>query len=210
MDYYYDILLNFQDSFYMFYEWDENDAVEYIKKIPIIHVDSKTMHHLLFDIVKVSPEFLKTILDKTKLKQNNTLKYASIFSDGKNNIALEFNDEGKVIGKSSIFLDDEISINEFMYNISVTKLDYEVIKKDKVLKDTRQELSVKKLIKTEIESIYKNKNYSKLKYIYLEWFNELNDNTLEMKSKMIHKLDGNLTKREYHIYDLIKMSYNNV
>ena len=210
MDYYYDILLNFQDSFYMFYEWDENDAVEYIKKIPIIHVDGKTMQHLLFDIVKVTPEFLKTILDKTKLKQNNTLKYACIFSDGKNNIAIEFNDEGKVIGKSSIFLDDEISINEFMYNISVTKLDYEVIKKDKLLKDTRQEIKVKKLIKTEIESIYKNKNYSKLKYIYLEWFNELNDDVLEMKNKMLHKLDDNLTKKEYHIYDLIKMSYNNV
>ena len=47
MDYYYDVLLNFQDNYYMFYEWDEDDTIEYVKKIPLIHVDSKTILNMI-------------------------------------------------------------------------------------------------------------------------------------------------------------------
>ena len=115
MDYYYDVLLNFQDNYYMFYEWDEDDTIEYVKKIPLIHVDSKTILNMISKVLVVDKEFLKKIENKTKLKQNNYLKYTSIFSDGKNALALEFNDDGVVINKSSLILEDELSVNEFMY-----------------------------------------------------------------------------------------------
>lgn len=210
MDYYYDILLNFQDYYTMFYEWDQEDNIEYVKKIPIIHVDQKTIHNLITKIIKVDKEFLKKIENKTKLKQNNYLKYTAIFSDSKNSLALEFNDEGISINKSSLLLDDEISINEFMYNISLSKLNYEIIDKEKKIKGTRQELKIKKVIKLEIDNMYNKKNYSKLKYIYLEWFNELSDNIEEMHLKMLNKLKDNLGEKEYNIYELIKLSYNNV
>ena len=97
-----------------------------------------------------------------------------------------------------------------MYNITLKKINFNIISDDIINNETRQELKIKKILEVEINSIYEKKEYSKLKYIYLEWFNELNDNVIEMKNKMLHKLDGNLTKKEYHIYDLIKMSYNNV
>ena len=35
-------------------------------------------------------------------------------SDGKNNLALEFQSDGKVINKSSLLLEDELNINEFI------------------------------------------------------------------------------------------------
>ena len=41
MNYYYDILLNFQENYYMFYEWDKEDNIEFVKKIPLFHIDSK-------------------------------------------------------------------------------------------------------------------------------------------------------------------------
>ncbi len=210
MDYYYDLYINFLENYCMFYEWDEDDNLEYVKKIPLVHVDAKTYLNFRSKIVKVDASFLKTILNKTKLKDNTILKYAALVSDGKNSMALEFNDEGETISKSSLILDDEININEFMYNISVTKIDYEVIKKDKIIKETRQETKIKKILKLEILNMYQNKEYSKLKYIYLEWFDKLIDKPEVMYSEMLKKLKGNLGSKEYAIYELIKLSYNNV
>lgn len=210
MDYYYDVLLNFQDNYYMFYEWDEEDTIEYVKKIPLIHVDSKTILNMISKVLVVDKEFLKKIENKTKLKQNNYLKYTSIFSDGKNALALEFNDDGVVINKSSLILEDELSVNEFMYNVVISKIDYEIKDKVKVTKETRQELKIKKLIKLEVEKMYQNKENSKLKYIYLEWFNKLENNINLMYQNMLNKLNDKLTEKEYSIYELIKLSYNNV
>ena len=210
MDYYYDLYVNFLENYCMFYEWDEDDNLEYVKKIPLVHVDAKTYLNFRSKIVKVDASFLKTILNKTKLKDNTILKYAALVSDGKNSMALEFNDDGETISKSSLILDDEININEFMYNISVTKIDYEVIKKDKIIKETRQEAKIKKILKLEILNMYQNKEYSKLKYIYLEWFDKLKDTPEVMYAEMLKKLKGNLGSKEYAIYELIKLSYNNV
>ncbi len=210
MDYYYDVLLNFQEKYCMFYEWDKDDEIEYVKKMPVMHIDSKTYLDLLTKIIRVKEDFLNNIIDKTKLKQNNYLKYACLFSDGKNSLALEFNEEGLVINKSSLILDDELNLNEFMYNISLCKLDYEIVMDDEVRMETRQEAKVKKIIRIEIENMYQKKNYSKLKYIYLEWFNELLDDIDKMYKNMLKKLENTLGEKEYKVYELIKLSYNNV
>jgi len=210
MNYYYDILLNFQDKFFMFYEWDEFDNIEYFKKIPMFYVDNKTISNMILKIFKVDDDFLNMIENKTKLKQNKYLKYTCIVSDGKNSVALEFNDEGLVINKSSLTVEDELNINEFVYSISKSKINYEIISDDIFYKETRQELKIKKILKLEIESMYKQKNYSKLKYIYLEWFDEILDNIENMYNNMLNKINNKLTDKEYHIYELIKISYNNV
>lgn len=210
MNYYYDVLLNFQEKYYMFYEWDKEDNIEFIKKIPLFHIDTKTFADLLTKKVSVKNEFLKSIENKTKIKQNQYLKYTSIFSDGKNSIALEFNDDGIVINKSSLLLEDELNINEFMYTVNLSELDYNILSVDEIQNETRQELNIKRVIKIEIESMYKKKEYSKLKYIYLEWFDELLDSIEKMYHNMLKKIDSSLTEKEYSIYELIKLSYNNV
>lgn len=210
MNYYYDVLLNFQEKYCMFYEWDKEDNIEFIKKIPLFHIDTKTFADLLTKKVSVKNEFLKSIENKTKIKQNQYLKYTSIFSDGKNSIALEFNDDGIVINKSSLLLEDELNINEFMYTVNLSELDYTILSVDEIQNETRQELNIKRVIKIEIESMYKKKEYSKLKYIYLEWFDELLDSIEKMYNNMLKKIDSSLTEKEYSIYELIKLSYNNV
>lgn len=210
MDYYYDVLLNFQDSYSMFYEWDSEDNIDYIKKIPIMHVDAKMIIDLIAKKIKVEEEFLKNIENKTKLKGNIILKYVCIFSDGKNSLAVEFNEKGESLSKSSLILEDELNINEFMYNVALQKINYKIICEDHLNIETRQELKIKKILKLEIDSIYKKKEYSKLKYIYLEWFSYILPSIDEMYQNMLLKLESKLTEKEYHIYELIKLSYNNV
>ena len=114
MDYYYDILLNFQEEYCMFYEWDQEDVMDVIKKIPLFHVDSKVLKDLLTKIVVVNKSFLQSIENKTKLKNNEFLQYTCVFSDAKNSLAVEFDQDGKIINRSSLILDDELNINEFM------------------------------------------------------------------------------------------------
>lgn len=210
MNYYYDVLLNFQDEYYMFYEWDEEDNIEFIKKIPLIHVDTQIISDAMVKVIEVNKEFLESILNKTKLKQNKSLEYACILSDGKNSVALEFNKQGLVINKSSINIEDELNINEFIYSISKIKVDYNCVAECKVFKETRQELKIKKILNSEIKDVYQNKNFSKLKYLYLEWFDKILDNNEEMYHNMLNKINDKLTDKEYHIYEIIRLSYNNV
>lgn len=206
MNYYYDVLLNFQDVFYMFYEWDESDNIEFIKKIPLFHVDTQMISDAISNTIELNKNFLEQICDKTKLKQNKILNYACIISDGKNNIAIECNNNGLIINKSSLTIEDELNINEFIYTINKSKIDYKIISKCKSFKETRQELKIKKFLDLEIKDIYNKKNYSKLKYIYLEWFNEILDNNEVMYNNMLNKIKDKLSSREYHIYELIKLN----
>jgi len=210
MNYYYDVLLNYQDKYFMFYEWDELDVIEFVKKIPLFHVDSKVVIDMISKIFKIEDSFLKQIENKTKLKQNKYLKYNCIVSDGKNSLALEFNEDGEVINKSSLMVEDELNINEFIYSIKETKINYEIIKNDIFTKEIRQEIKIKKILKLEINNMYEKKEYSKLKFIYLEWFNEILDNIDTMYNNMLNSIKNKLTEKEYHIYELIKLSYNNV
>lgn len=210
MNYYYDVLLNFQDSYYMFYEWDELDNIEFVKKIPLFHVDSKTLNDMISKKLKFEKSFLEQIENKTKVKQNKYLKYALLISDDKNSLAIELNDEGLIISKSSLMLEDELNINEFIYSVNKTKIDYKVLENDLFYKEIRQETKIKKILKLEINDMYKNKKYSKLKYIYLEWFNELLESVDTMYKNMLNELNKELTEKEYHIYEILKISYNNV
>jgi len=210
MNYYYDVLLNFQDIYYMFYEWDELDNIEFIKKIPLVHTESKTICDMISKKIKVNLDFLNQLENKTKLKQNKYLKYACIISDGKNSIAIEFNDNGEIISKSSLTIEDELNINEFIYSVNKINIQYETIADEILNKEIRQETKIKKILKLEINDMYKNKNFSKLKYIYLEWFNELLDSIDLMYKNMLNKLNKELTDKEYYIYELLKISYNNV
>ena len=49
MNYIYDILLNFQNEYYDFFEWNTNDQITHIKKIPIIKVSNEGGNYYEYD-----------------------------------------------------------------------------------------------------------------------------------------------------------------
>ena len=71
-------------------------------------------------------------------------------------------------------------------------------------------MKIKKFIKLEIDTCLNNKEYNKLKFLYLEWFGKICDNIEDIVKDMNNKLDKIITDKEYEIYKLIKISYNNV
>lgn len=198
MNYYYDVVLNFLDTNVLFYEWNKEDNLEYFKKIPLIKVSSKTLRDFINNDVCINQELLKTIKDR------------AIFADKNGCIALEFNASGKSIARSFLSLSDELNIGEIVYTISTTDIDYKIENKINYNKNLREEDKIKLIIKTEIKVLNEVKDIFKLKYLYMEWFNECSEDITKMVKKMNDALKEKIGRREVKIYDLIKLSYNKV
>jgi len=144
MNYYYDIKLNFLEDNYMYYEWDKEDIIDEINKIPLYQVDSTTFNDFLCHNVKVESDFLEEIENKT-LTKHEKLKYACIIADKNSAYAYEFNDEGKTITRSSLVLKDELSLLEYLYTLSIKKINYEKQEKLNISKNPRLEEKIKKI-----------------------------------------------------------------
>ena len=161
MSYYYDIILNWnEERAYDFYEWNDTDYLELIKKIPLFKVKHKTLLDINENMIKVDNNLLELIKDKTLISGKNILNkinYAALFTDNKNVIAIEFDSNGLSISRSKLLIDDEINIIETTYNLKETILNYEIISKVKMDKTLRQENDAKRLIALEINNLYQNK-----------------------------------------------------
>ena len=209
MNFYYDLVLNFLDTNYLFYGWDEFDNIEYIKKIPIFQVTSKSFKEMYQYNGKVTLEFLKELEDKTILKKDK-LKYACIIADKNNAMALEFASDGNIIARSSLMLKDEISLLEYLYTIPISDIEFVKEQVLKINNDIRKCQKIKKFIMTELKRLEEENNIAKLKFLYLEWFNEKEDDLTKIKQRMTKRLAKGINEEEIHIYNIIKLSYNNV
>ena len=84
MAYIYDVLLNFLDYPYEFFEWNDNDDIKYIKKVPLFKVKTDILIDILENDIIIDKSFLEMIDGKTKLYDDKDyIRYVSLFSDGK-------------------------------------------------------------------------------------------------------------------------------
>lgn len=210
MNYYYDIVLNLNEELYEFYEWEENDSIDFIKKIPLFRVSTKTLKDNLKYQTKFSQTMIDQIKNKTIIKKNENLENIFLISDTKNALALEINNEGLVINRSKLLVSDEMNLIEMIYSLKEVKIEYEKIKKYEARKELRQIEKIKKLIKCEIDLLYQEKNRSKLKYLYYEWFNTVENSLEKMYEEMNTELEKNFSEKLNNIYDLIKLSYHKI
>ena len=109
MIYIYDILLNFNNNFYEFYEWEKNDYIYHVKKIPLFKTNTSFMELLLNKKIKMSEEFANLISCKVDLfgsKKNKLLKYACLLTDGYKVIGIELNENFEISRVSDLLLDE--------------------------------------------------------------------------------------------------------
>lgn len=188
MNYYYDVLLNFLDTNVFFYEWDSFDNLEYYKRVPLIQVNSKTLKDFINNDIIVDKEFLDIIKDKVK-KKGGSSSLIAIFADRNGSIALEFNEFGKSIARSFLSIEDDLNICEILYTIDIKKINYKIDSEIKYNNNLRVEDRIKLIIKTELNSLYKRKDFMKLKYLFMEWFNEIPEDNTNVYDIMIKELD---------------------
>lgn len=214
MNYYYDIILNWnEEEIYNFFEWNDTDSLELIKRIPLIKVKHKTFLDFIDSKVKVETSFLDSIYNKTLIsskKEMKKLEYAALFTDGKSVIAIEFNKEGISLNYSVLLIDDELNTLESLYNIKETEISYEILTKLKRNKELRQVRDAKRLIALEVSNLYQNKEIAKLKYLFYEYKKEKSDDIKIIYETLMNDLKKNLSKEILNLYDIIKLSYHNV
>lgn len=213
MNYYYDIILNWNENeAYEFYEWNDTDYLELIKKIPLIRIKHKIFLDLVSNKIKVSPEFLNMIQDKTLISGKNLINnitYAALLTDNKNVIAIEFDKEGNSISYSKLLIDDELNVLESTFNLKEYNLEYEILNKLPLNSNIRQENEAKKVISLEINNLYQ-KDLSKLKYLYYEFKKEKSDDASYIYETLNQELNNNFSEDILKLYYIIKLSYHNV
>lgn len=209
MNYYYDIVLNFLENNYMFYEWDELDDIEYIKKIPLFQVSSQVFKDFYSNNIMVDGDFLKCIENKT-IKRDGNLKFACILADKNNAFAYEFDEDGNIITRSSLVLIDELNLLDYLYTIPIKDINYKIRGKLITKNSIREVDKIKKIINMEIDKLYKENCIDKLNFLYLEWFNKKEMDINIIYNNMKNKLKKEISEDEVKIYNIIKLSYNNV
>lgn len=211
MNFYYEILLNFNEELFSFYEWSKNDKLEMIKKIPLLRVKTKLLQEILLYDFKIDLDLLEQLIGRTSCKNSsNTISCACVFCDTKNCIAIEFDQNGSSISRSALQLEDENNICEIAYSLKCRDINITKTKKLKVESTFRQEEHIKKIITKEILELYKNKNSKKLQYLYYEWFNKTEENMDKIIKEMFEDIKMELKKIHYDVYKIIELSYHKI
>lgn len=208
MNYIYDILLNPKSNYYDFFEWNENDSIIHIKKIPAFKVSRKELYDIKNNIVKINETFLNTINNKTETfnKDKKNYKYTALFSDSKDILAVIFNKNGINKMKSSLTIDEQDEIINIIKFQNQINLKYNLIKKTNInIFKTRFEIENKNKLINEITKIYNNKESEKINYIYLECFGKKERDI----NKAIDKIKKEIIKGNdnfYKIFNIFKIT----
>lgn len=208
MNYTYDILANFNETYYEFYEWNNKDELTHIKRLPIIKVEREFLNDIKNNDVIVEKELLEKINKKTeffKTNKKNISNYICALCDGTKAIIIKFESNGKIHGRSSLLIDEEneiIDISETMttskYNLKQNKN-----KKQEYFK-TRKEREINKYIEKELKTIDNNK----LKYLYFDCFNKKEEDINIIQKTIKNEIKNNFENIYKPIYDFLKLASN--
>ena len=203
----YDILLNFNKKIINFYEWEENDNIKYVKKIPLIKINTALLNSIIHDEIEIDNKFLLQIENKIEFydEEKKEYKNSTILSDGHKAIAYSF------INKeiSSLLLEEESEAIRLANKLETTIIKYKIIKENKKTINllTRKEQKIKDELKKEFEYLYKNNKIEKLNYFYYEYFNVLSNDKEKVFNKLMKSLNM-ITDKHIYLYKLINKINN--
>lgn len=202
MNYIYDIILNFNEEFYDFYEWKNNDNVINVRKIPVLKVDENTYVSLRNNKVQVSMETIDS------LKKNFSLYNEKIegniiclITNGMSAFGVMFNNNGYLIKRSSMLFDEEEEVIDESENIKEVKVDFIQNEKQKSNNISRIVKEKQKFIKDYISSL---DDELTLKYIYYDYF-EKEENKNNIKEILLSEINSKWNSKLSKLYDLTKL-----
>lgn len=207
MDYINDLMLNFNDcnEFMEFYEWSNKDNIVNILKIPVMRISKIQMREIFRKRIRIDKSILSKIKNKT-LVSEYTLKYCLLLTDLNKVIALKFNDNGEVIMSSSLLFDEEDAVIDECFNFKEEDIKYEIIETYKVKSFlTRQERMIRDKLLCKLKTLYENKVYDEINYLYEELFDEKRD-VHERYEFLIKNIEDNYEEKYNKLYDIIQLT----
>lgn len=173
MNFIYDIYLNLDKEYINeFFEWNREDKVIHVKRIPVFKVDNESYNNILNNKFILSDSTYKEIENET-VTYNGTYLSAAIFTNGLEVITVSFDNKESDM-KSRLLIDEAYEVLTGVKEIMATSIDYENTEKNIYDKTPRYIRDIKEYILTEIEYCYKNNN-SKLIYLFYELFGKKNN-----------------------------------
>ena len=174
MNYVYDILLNFNENLYDFYDWNVRDLIFHMRKIPIFKVNKEVIEDFLNYEIVLDDEFKDKIKDKSEMfygRKINNIKYSFLLTDSKKVLAFKLKDNKLLV--SDLLIDEEEVALETVPLLTIYNIKYKKYKKKSKLDlKTRKELEIENSLKKSINYLKEENNIGRLKYIYYECFNK--------------------------------------
>ena len=190
MNYVYDILVNFNENLYDFYDWNLNDPVTHIRRIPIYKVTSKQFYEIKNYQVKFDSKFLETIKNRTEFfsgRNIKIMKYAFLLTDGLGIMGIFIGDSIKY---TSLQMDEELDILED-FRFKESHLDYQITStKNAMILKTRYQIEQINKMRQKLNDLIKENNISKIQYIYYECFNEKEKQISLILERFYHSLEN--------------------
>ena len=205
MNYVYDILSNFNQELYDFYDWDKNDNFTHLRKVPSFRVSKEVLVDLMFKKVKIKGNLLKLIKDKTQVftKEGvDVIEYCFIVSDSVNALGVMLDEDGVVYKRSKFLVSEELEINKCLKTSKINNVEYNLLSsKTHYSNMTRNEEKVTNLILNELELIMDSTD--KIDYLYYEWFNT-NKGKNKYK-KLVSSIKSSYTSKHEYILELLNL-----
>ena len=210
MVYIYDILLNFNNDFYEFYEWEKNDPIFHIKRMPILKVETEFIDDLLTKKIVIDDSLVMSILNKCEVFDNKkvkTLKYACVFTDTYRVVGVILNDNYMVSKISDLLLDEALDAIDISRRCTLVNPAYTIVgnKKDYSFL-TRREVKIKKYLLSELKNAYKEQDKEKLEYLYFEYFGKIETDELKIIEDLKESLKTEVNERHLMLFELLKLA----
>lgn len=205
MNYVYDILSNFNQELYDYYDWDKNDNFTHLRKVPSFRVSKEVLVDLMFKKVKIKGNLLKLIKDKTQVftKEGvDVIEYCFIVSDSVNALGVILDEDGVVYKRSKFLVSEELEINKCLKTSKIYNVEYNLLSsKTHYSNMTRNEEKVTNLILNELELVMDSTD--KIDYLYYEWFNT-NKGKNKYK-KLVSSIKSSYTSKHEYILELLNL-----
>ena len=178
MNYIYDIVLNFQNNYYNFFEWNRTDNIKNVYKISLYHLSNNDLLNLKDNQVTVNADFINLIKnDNPKHKKNICL-----VSNGQTSLGLLFDQEGNLLKRSSLLFEEENDVNALAKTLPLTKIEYTKNIPKISPNFLRIEIEKKETLKKYLTNLT---DESTLKYLYYEYFTKDCPNNVDTAPKLI-------------------------
>ena len=148
------------------------------------------MNNIINSNIKVSKMFLNKIKNQTiGYKKTSNIKYGTLFCDMNKVVGVEFSDDGSVICRSSLLLDEEEDILDEVSLFEDYDFSYKVLDNvDKNIFLTRKEVF-------------------KRRYLLKEIFGKDNKKIENKYKRIIEDIKNNYNYKYNNLYNIVRLSY---
>ncbi len=204
MTFVYDVYVNFQPICYDFYEWNKQDKISHVKKIPIFQIEDSIFQSLLIHDCILDQNTFHLIFEKTEVYKQKKKLSAVLFTNNRDILALLLDDDGKVIKKSFLLLEEENTILKSIRKVDFLKIAPIQLSKKVPPLETREEKEKRTFLLKEVKEM----EDSQLIYLYFECFGKREENRIHIEKTLIDEIQKGNKEIEDISYNFLKLICN--